>query len=74
LSYYLTADRTEVCYAKLSAALNLSEPSVKRLLHALRARYRALLREEVSETVMSPADLDDEIRHLCAALAQESRA
>jgi hypothetical protein len=32
-------------------------------------RYRAILREEVSQTVANPADVDDEIRYLCATLA-----
>jgi len=72
LHYYLTADRAEVSYAKLSAALNVPEPVVKRLLHRLRARYRELLREEVLQTVTSPEELEDEIRYLCAALGTET--
>jgi hypothetical protein len=32
-------------------------------------RYRVILREEVAQTVANPADVDDEIRYLCAALA-----
>jgi hypothetical protein len=40
----------------------------------LRERYRALLREEVSQTVGSPDEIDDELRYLCAALsAAESK-
>jgi hypothetical protein len=35
----------------------------------MRQRYRSLLRDEVSRTVESPEDIDDEIRYLCAALA-----
>jgi hypothetical protein len=38
-------------------------------LHKMRERYRSLLRAEVSRTVENPADVDDEIRYLCAALA-----
>jgi RNA polymerase sigma-70 factor (ECF subfamily) len=45
------------------------ETAVKRLAHQLRKRYRALLREEVAETVEKPEDLEDELRYLCAALA-----
>src|SRR3989442_15991369 len=51
LSKYLTADRTEVSYANLSAALGVPESSIKRLLHHLRERYRAILRDEVLQTV-----------------------
>ncbi|MEY2539625.1 MAG: hypothetical protein QOG67_3365 [Verrucomicrobiota bacterium] len=35
----------------------------------MRQRYRSLLRDEVAQTVENPADVEDEIRHLCAALA-----
>lgn len=72
LNRYLTADRAEISYAQISALLSVPEVAVKRLLHQLRVRYRALLREEVLQTVESDADLDDEIRYLCAALAIET--
>jgi len=35
----------------------------------LRERYRAILRDEVAQTVESASEVDDEIRYLCAALA-----
>jgi DNA-directed RNA polymerase specialized sigma24 family protein len=69
LSKYLTSDRSDVSYAKLSVALGVAESSVKRLLHHLRARYRIILRDEVSQTVENAEDVDDEIRYLCAVLA-----
>lgn len=73
LSKYLTADRLDVSYADLSASLGVPENSVKRLLHHLRERYRAILRDEVSQTVETPGEVDDEIRYLCAALATDAR-
>jgi DNA-directed RNA polymerase specialized sigma24 family protein len=66
---HLTAERADTSYADLGAALGVAETVVKKQLHNLRQRYRWLLREEVSHTVENPADVDDEIRHLCAALA-----
>jgi RNA polymerase sigma-70 factor (ECF subfamily) len=69
LSRHLLDERDEVSYAKLSAALGVTESTVKNLLHAMRQRYRCLLRDEVAHTVESPADVQDEIRYLCAALA-----
>jgi hypothetical protein len=45
------------------------EPSVKSLLHHFRVRYRSLLREEIAKTVESDANVDDEIRYLCATLS-----
>jgi RNA polymerase sigma-70 factor (ECF subfamily) len=69
LSRHLTEDRDEVSYANLSADLGIAEAVVKKQLHKMRQRYRCLLRAEVSRTVDDPADVDDEIRYLCAALA-----
>jgi RNA polymerase sigma-70 factor (ECF subfamily) len=69
LSGYLAAERDEVSYPKLSTALGVPETSVKKQLHSMRLRYRSLLRDEVAHTVADPAEVEDEIRHLCAALA-----
>ena len=69
LSPHLTEERDEVSYAKLSAALGVAETAVKKQLHIMRQRYRSLLRDEVAHTVENPADVQDEIRYLCAALA-----
>lgn len=64
----LGAERQEVSYSALSQTLRVPEATVKRLVHHLRQRYRCLLREEVAETVADPAEVDDEIRHLCSVL------
>jgi RNA polymerase sigma-70 factor (ECF subfamily) len=69
LSSYLTAERDQVSYANLSAALGIAESAVKKQLHTMRLRYRSLLRDEVAHTVADPAEVEDEIRYLCAALA-----
>lgn len=69
LREYLSAERVEVSYAKLSALLGVPEAMIKRVLHQLRVRFRTLLREEVARTVDEPAEIDDEIRYLCSTLA-----
>jgi len=69
LSSHLTDERDEVSYAELSAKLGMAETAVKKQLHNMRQRYRSLLRDEVSQTVEDPGDVDDEIRYLCASLA-----
>lgn len=69
LSSHLAQERDEVSYAKLSSALGVAETAVNRQLHNMRQRYRRLLRDEVAQTVADPAEVEDEIRHLCAALA-----
>lgn len=69
LSNALGAERAEVSYADLAKRLGAPEATVKRLLHEMRERYRALLRQEVADTVEKADSIDDEVRYLCAALA-----
>jgi DNA-directed RNA polymerase specialized sigma24 family protein len=69
LSSHLTEERDELSYANLSGELGMAETAVKKQLHNMRERYRSLLRDEVSQTVDDSADVDDEIRYLCASLA-----
>ncbi len=68
LSVCLTEGREEVSYTKFSKILGLSEMALKSLVHRLRGRYRALLREEVARTVEKPDEIDDELRYLFSAL------
>lgn len=74
LSPYLGADRDDLSYASLAAELRIPETTVKKFLYCIRQRYRFLLREEVAQTVADPADVDDELRYLCSALAAGSAA
>jgi RNA polymerase sigma-70 factor (ECF subfamily) len=72
LSAYLTADREDVSSASLATKLGFPQSTVKKLLYHMRQRYRWLLRDEVAQTVENPADIEDELRHLCGALAASS--
>ena len=69
LSGYLTSERDDVSCASLATKLEVPESTVKKLLYRMRQRYRWLLRDEVGQTVENPADIDDELRHLCGVLA-----
>jgi RNA polymerase sigma-70 factor (ECF subfamily) len=42
---------------------------VKKAVHRLRHRYSELFREEIAHTVGTPAEVDEEIRHLCPLMA-----
>ncbi|HSA01845.1 MAG TPA: sigma-70 family RNA polymerase sigma factor [Candidatus Paceibacterota bacterium] len=57
-------------YASLAAELNMSEGSVKVAVCRLRERYRDCLRDEISQTVSSSAEVDIELRHLFRVLAR----
>lgn len=65
----IAAEQGEVSYAELSSQLGISGPALRVALHRLRQRYRQLLRDEIARTVASKSEVDDEIRHLFAALA-----
>lgn len=62
----LTLDETALPYAGIGAELSLTEAAVKMAMHRLRARYRALLREEIAKTVASPEEVEVELRDLFA--------
>jgi RNA polymerase sigma factor (sigma-70 family) len=55
-------------YAEWGQALDMSEGAVRVAAHRLRRRFGELLRNEIGRTVASPAEVDEEIRHLFAAI------
>jgi RNA polymerase sigma factor (sigma-70 family) len=54
-------------YADMAARLRRSEGAIKVAVHRLRHRYRKLLRARIAATV-GERDVEDELRHLLAAL------
>ena len=69
LKVYLTAEKSSVPYQKIAEKLRMTEGAVRVAVHRLRRRYRRLLRDEISQTVASEDQVDEEIRELFAALA-----
>ncbi len=70
LKPFLTAGRGAVPYAQAAAALKLNEGAVRVAVHRLRRRYRQLLREEISQTLSDPAQVEEEMRSLFSAFAE----
>ena len=64
----LTGAEPMMPYADLARQMDVSESAVKMSVHRLRKRYGELLRQEISQTVASPKDVEEEIRSLLAAL------
>jgi Sigma-70, region 4 len=62
------ATQTVPSYEEAAKQLNLSVPAVKTLIHRLRKRNTAIVREEIMRTVSDPADVEAESHELCAAL------
>jgi RNA polymerase sigma-70 factor (ECF subfamily) len=54
--------------AEIAAQLGMSENAVRQAFYRFRQRYQALLREEIANTVATPGDVEDELRHLIAVL------
>ena len=66
----LTGAEQMLPYAELAVRLGTTGDAVKMAVHRLRKRYGELLRAEVANTVTSPQEADDEIRHLIAITAR----
>jgi RNA polymerase sigma-70 factor (ECF subfamily) len=47
----------------------MTESALKSAVHRMRARYRQLIREEVAHTVADAAEMNEEARHLIAAIS-----
>jgi len=60
----LFGDETALGYREAGVALGMSEDAVKTAAHRIRTRLKALVREEVLQTVARKEDWEDEIRYL----------
>src|SRR6184192_4838733 len=54
--------------AEIAALLGMTENAVRQAFYRFRQRYQSLLREEIADTVATPGDIEDELRHLIAVL------
>ncbi len=68
LRVFLVAGTARETYAPAASDLAMTPDAVKKAVHRMRSRYQELFREEIAHTVAEPAQLDDEMRHLCAVL------
>lgn len=68
LKVVLTMGKGAVPLAQLAAELGMTEGAVKVAALRLRERYRAMLVEEVAQTVSNEAEVEEEIRYLFSTL------
>jgi len=68
LSELFADDADRPSQAEIAREFGMTENAVKQAFHRLRQRYRQLLREAIANTVATPADIDDELCELIAAL------
>lgn len=71
LKIFLTGEAGTPPLRHMALELGMTEGAVKVAVHRLREKYRQKLRDEIAQTVATPADVDDELRQLLAALRGE---
>jgi RNA polymerase sigma-70 factor (ECF subfamily) len=64
----LTGGPRAARYAEVARRLGTTEGAVQVAAHRLRKRYKAMLLETIAASVVDPAEVDDEVRALFAAL------
>jgi RNA polymerase sigma factor (sigma-70 family) len=69
LSSFLTSDLRETSYQSAADQLGLPLSAIKTTVHRMRRDYRSKLREEISRTVSSPDEIEDELLYLRKVLA-----
>ena len=70
LQIFLSGEKAEATYADIGRGLDMSESAVKMAVSRLRRRYGEHLRAEIAHTVSGAASVEDELRHLLAALSR----
>ncbi|HUG10595.1 MAG TPA: sigma-70 family RNA polymerase sigma factor [Opitutaceae bacterium] len=68
LQDFLTGQQEPRPQGEIAAELGMSEGAVKQAVFRLRQRYQKLLRTEIAQTVATIGDVEEELRHLVAAL------
>ncbi len=69
LKQFIAGDGSGESGASVAESRGISEGAVKVAVHRLRKRFRMVLRDEIAQTVVDPSEVDEELRHLYAALA-----
>jgi RNA polymerase sigma factor (sigma-70 family) len=54
--------------ADIARQLGMTTNAVRQAFHRFRQRYQLLLREEIAQTVATPGDIEEELRHLIAVV------
>jgi RNA polymerase sigma-70 factor (ECF subfamily) len=70
LSVFLQDGTDPGDYTEVGRELGMAANSVAAAVHRLRQRYRELVRAEIANTVASPEEIQEEMRHLFAAFSQ----
>jgi RNA polymerase sigma factor (sigma-70 family) len=65
----MLGDEPDRCpQAEIARELGMTESAVSQAFYRLRQRYGLLVRQEIANTVATPGDVEDELRHFIAVL------
>ncbi len=65
---FLVGAEDRIPYKDLASELNTTEGGLKVAIHRLRRRFREILRDEISQTVVHAGEVQEEIRYLISVL------
>jgi RNA polymerase sigma-70 factor (ECF subfamily) len=68
--HLLSGERPDAAYGVLAERLAMTEGALRVAVHRLRRRYGELLRAEITQTVETPAEAEEELRHLLRVLSE----
>jgi RNA polymerase sigma-70 factor (ECF subfamily) len=66
LKDYIWGERGGTPYTEVAANLQMTEAAIKVAVHRMRQKFGEMLRSEIAQTVASPTEVDEELRHLIA--------
>jgi len=70
LKHFQPGEESDRSYLEVAARLGLSEGAVKSAIWRLRRRHVDLLRDEIAQTISTPAEVDEEIRYLITMVSE----
>jgi DNA-directed RNA polymerase specialized sigma24 family protein len=68
LKPWLTGDTENISQADAARQLGLNESAVKVAIHRLRHRFREVIKNEIGQTLIDRAQVDEELHYLLEAL------
>jgi RNA polymerase sigma factor (sigma-70 family) len=68
LRTYMVEGAAEMSYAEGAERLGMTEDALRKAVQRLRNRYRELFRQEISQTLANPTEVEEELRYLQAVM------
>jgi RNA polymerase sigma-70 factor (ECF subfamily) len=69
LKPFVWGEKSHVPQAEIAGALGMNSGAVRTAIHRMKRRYHEFLRAEIAQTVATPQEVEDELRHLIAIVS-----